>query len=162
MKKAAEKQSDLQLLTGECDAIVVSVSPEGAANLRQHVADLRQRVTHLTDSVRSQINVVSDAIMQRYRQLTQRNSLLLLLPLNSLLSLSFVFLLLFLIDFHSLWMDLKSAKWTCSVYCSSILIGPSSVEWSFSIPLLIIELTMQRYRQIFHLLNSLMSELIKI
>ena len=52
-------------LTQECDAIVPSLSPEGASNLRGQVSDLKSRVSNLTDAARLQINVVSDAIMQR-------------------------------------------------------------------------------------------------
>jgi len=66
MKNASERQSDLIVVTQECDTIVVNLSPEGASNLRNQVTDLKARVTHLTDAVRSQINAVSDAIMQRY------------------------------------------------------------------------------------------------
>ena len=65
MKQSSEKQTDLMALTQECDAIVPSLSPEGASNLRGQVSDLKSRVSNLTDAARLQINVVSDAIMQR-------------------------------------------------------------------------------------------------
>ncbi len=65
MKGASEKHSDLIVLTQECDIIVPSLSPEGAANLRSQVTELKNRVSQLTDAARLQINVVSDAIMQR-------------------------------------------------------------------------------------------------
>ena len=66
MKGASEKQSDLSVLTQECDVVVFSLSPDGSANLRCDVSDLKARVTRLTEMVRVQINVVSDAIMQRW------------------------------------------------------------------------------------------------
>jgi hypothetical protein len=65
MKGASEKQSDLNVLTQECDTVVFSLSPEGAANLRCDVSDLKARVSRLTETARTQINIVSDAIMQR-------------------------------------------------------------------------------------------------
>lgn len=66
MKGASEKQSDLIVITQECDSIVPNLSPEGAANLRCQVMELKGRVAHLSDSARQQINTVSDAILQRY------------------------------------------------------------------------------------------------
>ena len=65
MKGASEKQSDLIVLSQECDTIVPQLSPEGAANLRCQVMDLKSRVSQLSDAARHQINTVSDAIVQR-------------------------------------------------------------------------------------------------
>ena len=65
MKGASEKQSDLMVLTQECDTIVPQLSPEGAANLRYQVVDLKGRVSQLSDAARQQINTVSDAIVKR-------------------------------------------------------------------------------------------------
>lgn len=69
MKGASEKQSDLTVLTQECDSIVPNLSPEGASNLRGQITDLKGRVSQLTDAARQQINAVSDAIIQRYLSL---------------------------------------------------------------------------------------------
>lgn len=66
MKGASEKQSDLIVITQECDTIVPFISPEGASSLRSQVSDLKSRVSVLSDSAREHINIVSDAIMQRY------------------------------------------------------------------------------------------------
>lgn len=66
MKGASERQSDLIVITQECDAIVPNLSPEGAASLRSQVMELKGRVSHLSDAARQQINTVSDAILQRY------------------------------------------------------------------------------------------------
>jgi len=73
MKGASERQSDLSVLTQECDVVVFSLSPDGSANLRCDVSDLKARVTRLTEMVRVQINVVSDAIMQR-QELVRRET----------------------------------------------------------------------------------------
>lgn len=64
-KQVSEHQSQLIGVTQECDAVAQSLSPEGSATLHSDLANLKARLTSLSNELRGKMNYLSDAIIAR-------------------------------------------------------------------------------------------------
>ncbi|VEN42511.1 unnamed protein product, partial [Callosobruchus maculatus] len=62
----SEQQAKLISLTQSADSISYSVSPEGAALIKDQVQTLKGRVTQLAEATRAKINEVSDVILMKH------------------------------------------------------------------------------------------------
>lgn len=62
----SEQQAKLISLTQSSDSISYNISPEGAAEVKNQVQELKSKVSKLADSTRARINEISDAILVKH------------------------------------------------------------------------------------------------